>query len=99
MQDEYQPTPAVRDKFDAHLDELFSLLDPDVIGPGYVSARASGDRAGMIRAAAAYYRGKTAPGLPDFAAGDYDLDAARRAAAGHIRNYYRKRFYDKWWNV
>ena len=85
MQDEYQPTPAVRAKFDAHLDELFSLLDPDVIGPGYASAHEDGDRTGMIRAAAAYYRAKPAPDLPDFAAGDYDLEAARRAAAGRMR--------------
>lgn len=85
MQDEYELTPAVRAKFDAHLDELFSLLDPDVIGHDYAAARASGDRAGMIRASAAYYRAKPAPDLPDFAAGDYDLAAARRAAAGHIR--------------
>ena len=77
--------PDIRTEFDAHIDELLELLVPERVGPAYEAAHAAGDRAGMIRAAAAYYRHKPSSGVEDFEAGPYDPELSRRRAAGQMR--------------
>ena len=56
-------------------------LDPQQLGPDAQAALAAGDQAGMIAAAAAYYRQKPDWGISHFSySAPYDPTTAQRAA-------------------
>ena len=78
-------TNAVRANYSVHLEELFTLLEPKKIGADYAVAHMSGDRDAMIRTCAAYYRGKAAPEIPEFSAGEYNREIADKASHGIMR--------------
>ncbi len=77
---------AVRDKYAAHLEELFLSLYPEKIGYGFEEALRTEDACGAVEASAAYFREKPDAPLPDlFGRGSFDRERADRAVRGEMR--------------
>ena len=72
-------------KREAHIEAFFRGITPERIGEEYKKALASGDRENAVRLAAAYFRGRQVPPIPDFAAGGYSRTVADRGVRGIMR--------------
>ena len=81
----YSENEAVREKYAAHLCELFSVIDGDRINEDYRLAIAAEDYAAAVRHLAQYYRQRqTAPVGYLAAIGEPYTDAADRAVDGYM---------------
>ena len=81
----YSTDEGVREKYAAHLSELFDVIDADRIGDAYRQAIADGDMEASIRHLAQYYRQRETAPLGYLAAiGEPYLDAADRAVDGYM---------------
>ncbi len=81
----YSADKGVREKYAAHLSELFDVIDADRIGDAYRQAIADGDMEAAIRHLAQYYRQRETAPLGYLAAiGEPYLDAADRAVDGYM---------------
>ena len=78
-------TPAIAEKFAAHIEEVLGGVRPEAIGREFAGAMERGDRAGAVHALAAYYREKPDWGDPDFMAGGYNEKIAENASRGVMR--------------
>ncbi len=87
MTDAYQNfiyAPEVQAIFESHYDELFAVLEGENISAAFAAAKTNGDRTGMIREAAKYFRAK-----PDWKvclpSPKFDTEAADRVVSGFMR--------------
>ena len=76
----------IREKYAAHLYELFSVTDGGRIGDDYCQAITSGDAVGAVHLLASYYREKPAVSVPYLTAeGNFDRAEADRTVQGCVR--------------
>ncbi len=73
------------EKLEAHIDEALEFIDPAKISAEYQSALKAKDRAGAIRALAAYYRARPSFNVSDLGNLGYDKDMADRGVLGKMR--------------